>query len=136
VAFTLRARAARLVATRLTRRANRPVERYPPGAGAGEDVVVVVSEVDGVVVVVVLVDDGVDVVVALLAGGGTGTPVVSVTVDVLVDTDVEAAADAGARTAHATRPPESPVANVSASGPGTPSRVYRCGMLAKLSGPS
>ena len=73
-------------------------------------------------VVVVLVDDVGDVVVALVAGG-TGTPVVSVTVDVLVDTDVVALAEAGARTAQATRPPESPVASVSASGPGTPSWV-------------
>ena len=96
----------------------------------------VVTDVDGVVVVVVLVDDGVDVAVALVVGGGAGTPVVSVTVDVLVETEDEAAADPGARTAHATRPPESPVAIVSASGPATPSCVYRCGMLAKLSGPS
>ena len=109
--------------------------RYPPGAGAGEDVVVV-TDVDGVVLVVVLVDDGVDVAVALVVGGGAGAPVVSVTVDVLVEIEVEAAAVAGARTAHATRPPESPVAIVSASGLGTPSCVYRCGMLAKLSGPS
>ena len=73
-------------------------------------------------VVVVLVDDVGDVVVALVAGG-TGAPVVSVTVDVLVDTDVVALAEAGARTAQAIRPPESPVASVSASGPGTPSWV-------------
>ena len=44
----------------------------------------VVTEVDGVVVgVVVLVGDVGDVVVGLVAGG-TGAPVVSVTVDVLV----------------------------------------------------
>jgi len=99
---------------------------------------VVVTEVDGVTVVVALVVVVVVVVghvVVGLVAGGTGAPVVSVTVDVLVDTDVEAAAVAGARTAQATRPPESPVASVSASGPGTPSWVYRCGILAKLSGP-
>ena len=94
----------------------------------------VVTEVDGVVVgVVVLVGDVGDVVVGLVAGG-TGAPVVSVTVDVLVETDADAVA--GARTAQATRPPASPVASVSASGPGVPSWVYRCGILAKLSGPS
>ena len=81
----------------------------------------VVTEVEGVVVVA-LVDDDVDDVVGLEVGG-TGTPLVSVTVDVLVETDVVAAAVAGARTAHATRPPASPVASVSASGPGTPSWV-------------
>jgi hypothetical protein len=81
---------------------------------------VVVTEVDGVTVTVLV--DG-EVIVGLVAGG-TGAPVVSVTVDVLVDTDVDAlAAVAGARTAQATRPPESPVASVSASGPGTPSWV-------------
>lgn len=95
---------------------------------------------DGVVVtvvvgatVVVLVADGGDVVVGLPAGG-TGAPVVSVTVEVLVDIDVEVLAVlAGARTAHATRLPASPVANVSASAPGTPFCVYRSGILAKLS---
>jgi hypothetical protein len=96
---------------------------------------VVVADVDGVVVAVVglVVGDG-DVVVGLVAGA-TGAPVVSVTVDVLVETDVVEVVLAGARTAQATRPPESPVASVSASGPGTPSWVYRCGILAKLSGP-
>jgi hypothetical protein len=109
----------------------------PPGAGVAGGDVVVVTEVDGVVVLapVVLVGDDDDVVVGLVAGAA-GAPVVSVTVDVLVETDVEAAAVAGASTAHATRGPESPVAKVSASGPGIPSWVYRCGMFAKLSGSS
>ena len=80
------------------------------------------TEVEGDVVVVAVVDDDVDDGVALVAGG-TGTPDVSVTVEVLVETDVVVAAVAGASTAHATRGPESPVARVSASGPGTPSWV-------------
>ena len=95
----------------------------PPGAGFAEVVVVVVTEVDGDVVVVALDDVGVDVTAEPVVAGGTGAPVVSVTVDVLVDTDVVAEADTGASTAQATRAPESPVANVSASGPGTPSWV-------------
>jgi hypothetical protein len=105
----------------------------PPGRGVVVEDVVVVTEVVGVVVVV-LVDDEGDVVVGLVAGA-TGAPVVSVMVEVLVETDVEVAV-AGARTAQATRPPASPVDIVSASGPGTPSWVYRCGILAKLSGPA
>ena len=87
------------------------------------------------VVVIVLVADEDGVVVVGLPAGGTGAPVVSVTVDVLVDIEVEVLAVlGGARTAHATRPSASPVANVSASAPGTPFCVYRSGILAKLSG--
>ena len=99
-------------------------------------VVVGITVVVGVtmVVLVLVADEGAVVVVGLTAGG-TGAPVVSVTVDVLVDVDVEVLAVlAGARTAHATRPPASPVAKVSASAPGTPFCVYRSGILAKLSG--
>jgi hypothetical protein len=88
-----------------------------------------------IVVVLVLVADEGGVVEVGLPAGGTGAPVVSVIVDVLVDIDVEVLAVlAGARTAQATRPPASPVANVSASAPGTPFCVYRSGILAKLSG--
>jgi len=66
---------------------------------------VVVTEVDGVVVgAVVLVGDVGDVVVGLVAGG-TGAPVVSVTVDVLVETEEDAVA--GARKAQAPRAPAS-----------------------------
>ena len=56
-----------------------------PGAGG-----VVVTVVVGVIVVVLVVvaDEG-GVVVVGLPAGGTGAPVVSVTVDVLVDIDVE-----------------------------------------------
>ena len=87
------------------------------------------------VVVLVLVADDDGVVVVALPAGGTGAPVVWVTVEVLVDTEVEVLAVlAGASTAHATRPPASPVANVSASAPGTPFCVYRSGIWAKLSG--
>ena len=100
----------------------------------GIEVVVVVVDAVVVGLVVVVVADDDDVVVVGLVAGGTGMPVVSVTVDVLVVTDVVAVADAGARTAQAIRAPASPVAMVSASGPGTPSWVYRCGILAKLSG--
>ena len=102
---------------------------------------VVVATVVEVVVVDGVVDDGVvevgDTVVEDVTGGATGTPVVSVTVavDVEVDGDDVEEAPAGASTAQATRPPASPVARVSASGPGVPLWVYRGGMLAKLSGP-
>ena len=97
----------------------------------------------GTVVEVVVVVDGVvevgevDVALEVVTGGATGAPVVSVTVavDVEVDADGDEEAPAGASTAQATRPPASPVARVSASGPGVPLWVYRGGMLAKLSGP-
>ena len=122
--------------------------RQPPGIGftgatglVGIVVVVVGTVVDVVVVVVDgVVDVGevnVDVALEDVTGGATGTAVVSVTVAVDVDGEVDDVeeAPAGASTAQATRPPESPVATVSASGPGMPLWVYRGGMLAKLSGP-
>jgi len=89
-------------------------------------VLVVGTVVEVVVVVDGLVDVGeVDVEVPLddvTGGGATGTPVVSVTVavDVEVDGDEGEVEPAGASTAQATRPPASPVASVSASGPGVP----------------
>ena len=111
----------------------RKPETQPPGIGftgptglVGIVVVVVDTFVDVVLVVVDGVVDvwEVDVEVALedVTGGATGTPVVSVTVavDVEVDADGEEEEPAGASTAQATRPPASPVARVSASGPGVP----------------
>ena len=129
-------------------RVNGKPRTQPPGIGftgatglVGIVVVVVGTVVDVVVVVVDgVVDVGevnVDVALEDVTGGATGTAVVSVTVAVDVDGEVDDVeeAPAGASTAQATRPPASPVARVSASGPGVPLWVYRGGMLAKLSGP-
>lgn len=142
--FTLKPRRGPLALLRPQYRVNANQAQLPGIGLIGGIVVLVVVVVVGTVVVVVVVveeveevevDDvvvgEVDVVVEV-AGGATGTPVVSVTVSVDVGAEEE---PAGASTAQATRPPASPVASVSASGPGAPSWVYRGGMLAKLSGP-